>query len=166
MNRTIQIAPVRKSVVVEATPDEAFEFFTAKIDRWWPRTHGIGATPLRESVIEPFVGGRWYTRHEGGEEVTVGHVRDWQPGRRFVFGWEIDGNWKPEARLQFSSEVEVNFIAQPDGRTRVDVEHRHFEKMESGAEKMRESVDNGWPGILGLFAQALTNKDHTGAIPS
>jgi uncharacterized protein YndB with AHSA1/START domain len=153
MNRTIQVAPVRKSVVVDVTPAEAFDFFTAKIDRWWPKSHGIGNTPLRESVMEPFVGGRWFTRHEGGEEVTVGHIRDWQPGRRFVVGWEINSNWKPDSRAQFSSEVEVNFIAEPGGRTRVEVEHRDFEKMEEGAEKMREAVDNGWPGILGLFAK-------------
>ncbi len=162
MSRTLQVTPVRKSVIVEATPAEAFEFFTAKIDRWWPKTHGIGSTPLRESVIEPFVGGRWFSRHEGGEEVTVGHVREWIPGKRFVFGWEIDADWKPESRLQFSSEVEVNFIALPDGRTRVEVEHRNFEKMERGAEKMRESVDNGWPGILGLFAAGLA-QEQTGA---
>ena len=162
MTRTLQVAPVRKSVIVDVIPAEAFEFFTARIDRWWPKTHGIGSTPLRESVIEPFVGGRWFARHEGGEEVTVGHVREWIPGKRFVFGWEIDADWKPESRLQFSSEVEVNFIALPDGRTRVEVEHRNFEKMERGAEKMRESVDNGWPGILGLFAAGLA-QEQTGA---
>lgn len=162
MTRTLQVAPVRKSVIVDVSPAEAFEFFTARIDRWWPKTHGIGSTPLRESVIEPFVGGRWFSRHEGGEEVTVGHVREWIPGKRFVFGWEIDADWKPESRLQFSSEVEVNFIALPDGRTRVEVEHRNFEKMERGAEKMRESVDNGWPGILGLFAAGLA-QEQTGA---
>jgi uncharacterized protein YndB with AHSA1/START domain len=156
MNRTIQIAPVRKSVVVNATPAEAFEFFTGQMDRWWPKSHGIGTTPLKESRIEPFVGGRWYTRHEGGEEVTVGHVRAWEPGERFVFGWEINANWKPEARVQFSSEVEVKFIAESDSRTRVEVEHRNFEKMEGdGGDKMRSAVDNGWPLILGLFAKEL-----------
>jgi uncharacterized protein YndB with AHSA1/START domain len=142
--------------VVEATPAEAFEFFTSKIDHWWPKTHGIGNTPLKESVIEPFVGGRWFARHEGGEEVTVGHVREWQPARRVVVGWEINAQWKPEARVQFSSEVEVNFIAEPDGRTRVELEHRNFEKMEGdGGDKMRSAVDNGWPALLGLFAQEL-----------
>jgi len=58
LNKTIQIAPVRKSVVVQATPQRAFEVFTAGIDRWWPKTHGIGAAPIRESIIEPYVGGR------------------------------------------------------------------------------------------------------------
>ncbi len=48
MNRTITIAPVRKSIVVQATPQRAFEVFTAGIDRWWPKTHGIGEAPVKE----------------------------------------------------------------------------------------------------------------------
>src|SRR5262245_31690872 len=124
MNRTIQIAPVRKSVVVEATPAEAFEFFTGKIDRWWPKEHTIGATPVIESLIEPFVGGRWYTRHQGGEESVVGHVIVWQPGARFIVSWEISGEWKSDPRPAFTSEVEVKFIAESPTRTRVELEHR------------------------------------------
>lgn len=152
MNRTIQIAPVRKSVVVDATPAEAFEFFTGKIDRWWPKEHTIGATPLVESIIEPFVGGRWYSRHQGGEESVVGHVVVWQPGARFVVTWEISGEWKSDPRAAFTSEVEVRFIAESPARTRVELEHRNFERMESGGETMRDGVNNGWPGILELYA--------------
>lgn len=153
MNPTVAIAPVRKSVVVRATPAEAFDAFTARIDRWWPKTHGIGTTPLRESVIEPFVGGRWYTRHEDGADVTVGHVRAWEPGRRIVFSWEISADWKPESRVRFASEVEVTFTSAADGQTRVDLEHRDFERMEAaGGEKMRSAVDGGWPALLALFA--------------
>jgi hypothetical protein len=62
MSRSIQVAPVRKSVVVGATMKKAFDVFTTDIDRWWPKTHGIGATPIARSVIEPFVGGRWYAQ--------------------------------------------------------------------------------------------------------
>jgi hypothetical protein len=58
--------------------------FTAGIDRWWPKTHGIGEGPVIESVIEPFVGGRWYSQHAGGAEAVVGHVLVWGPARRFV----------------------------------------------------------------------------------
>src|SRR5262249_48390251 len=112
MNRTVQIVPVRKSVIVEATPAQAVEFFTARIHRWWPKSPGIGAPPLRESFIEPFVGGRWYGKHEGGEESTVGHVSVWEPGRRLVVSWEINGQWKSDPRPRFTSEVEVNFIAE------------------------------------------------------
>jgi uncharacterized protein YndB with AHSA1/START domain len=152
VTRTIEIAPVRKTIVVEATPERAFAVFTAGIDRWWPKSHGIGATPLRESTIEPFEGGRWYTRHEDGSDVVVGHVRVWEPGRRFVITWESSADWKPDPRPAFTSEVEVNFAAETGGRTRVELEHRNFERMGASGKTMRNEVDGGWPAVLELFA--------------
>lgn len=155
MTPTIPIAPVRKSIVVAASPAHAFEVFTARIDRWWPKTHGIGAAPIRESIIEPFVGGRWYTRCEDDTDVVVGHVRVWDPPARFVVGWEINAAWKPDARVAYASEVEVRFAAEGAASTRVDLEHRQFERMgEEAGEKMRTAVDGGWPKILELFAQS------------
>jgi len=59
LNRAIAIAPVRKRIVVQASPARAFEVFTAGIDRWWPKGHGIGTAPCVNPSIEPFVGGRW-----------------------------------------------------------------------------------------------------------
>jgi hypothetical protein len=153
MSRKIDIAPVRKIVVVRVTPDKAFEVFTARIDRWWPKTHSIGSAPVRESIIEPFVGGRWYTKCEDGTEVVVGHVRHWQPAERFVVTWEISAAWKSDPRTAFASEVEVRFVADSAGNTRVELEHRNFERMGALAgETMRNSVDGGWPALLELFA--------------
>jgi uncharacterized protein YndB with AHSA1/START domain len=160
MNRTIEIAPVRKSVTVEASPAQAFAVFTSGIDRWWPKSHGIGATPITESVIEPFVGGRWYTRHEDGRDVVIGHVRVWQPAERLVVTWEISPEWKPDPRPAVSSEVEVRFAAEAGGRTRVDLEHRNFERMgAAGGEKMRKDVDGGWPHLLDLYAKNASRKE-------
>jgi uncharacterized protein YndB with AHSA1/START domain len=171
MNRTITIAPVRKSVVVKATPERAFEVFTTGMDRWWPKTHGIGAAPVKESIIEPFVGGRWYTRCEDGSDVVVGHVRVWHPGVQFVVTWEISADWKPDARVAFASEVEVRFVSDGAGGTRVDVEHRNFERMgDVAGETMRKAVDNGWPGLLNLYVAScepggLSSTDGAGIHP-
>jgi uncharacterized protein YndB with AHSA1/START domain len=157
VNRTISIAPVRKTVIVQATPAEAFEVFTSRIDRWWPKTHGIGATPVRESIIEPFVGGRWYTRCEDGTDVVVGHVLAWQPPERLVVSWEISAQWKSDPRASFASEVEVRFMVDTAGHTRVELEHRNFERMGAAAgETMRNGVDGGWPTLLELFAKAAS----------
>ena len=157
MNRTVSIAPVRKSVVVQATPQQAFDVFTAGIDRWWPKSHSIGSAPLRESIIEPFVGGRWYTKCDDGTDVTVGHVRVWQPGQRFVVTWEISVAWKPDSRVAFASEVEVRFLDDSNGRTRVELEHRNFERMGAAeGEIMRNNVDGGWPTLLDLFAKEVS----------
>jgi len=159
LNRTIEIAPVRKSVVVEASPSQAFVVFTSGIDRWWPKSHGIGATPLRESIIEPFVGGRWYTRHDDGSDVVIGHVRVWQPAERLVVSWEVSADWKPDPRPAVSSEVEVRFTAEPGGRTRVELEHRNFERMGTAGEKMRKDVDGGWPQLLDLYAKEASRQE-------
>jgi len=160
VNRTIEIAPVRKSVVVDASPSQAFAVFTAGIDRWWPKSHGIGATPIRESVIEPFVGGRWYTRHEDGSDIVIGHVRVWQPAERLVVSWEVSADWKPDPRPAFTSEVEVRFAADAGGGTRVELEHRNFERLGAASgEKMRKGVDGGWPHLLDLYAKEASNKE-------
>ncbi len=159
MTRTINIVPVRKSVVVQATAARAFEVFTAGIDRWWPKSHGIGSAPVRASIIEPFVGGRWYTTCEDGSEAVVGHVLVWQPAERFAVTWEIGANWKSDPRVAFTSEVEVLFIAETAARTRVELEHRNFERMGSDpGESLRKDVDRGWPALLELFAQAASGE--------
>ena len=154
MNGAIETAPVRKTVVVDATPHKAFEVFTAGIDHWWPKTHGIGAAPIRQSIIEPFVGGRWYTKCEDGTDVVVGHLRVWEPGARLVVSWEISAEWKPDSREAFASEVEVRFVAVDAGRTRVEVEHRDFARMgQPAGAAMRKAVDGGWPAILAFYVQ-------------
>ncbi|HEY1838307.1 MAG TPA: SRPBCC family protein [Rhizomicrobium sp.] len=148
--QTIKIAPVKKILIVRTSQAKAFEVFTAGLDRWWPKSHGIGGTPLKLSVIEPFKGGRWYSVHEDGSEVTVGHLLAWEPPSRIVFSWEISAEWKPDASV--ASEVEVRFIAEGPHSTRVELEHRNFEALgQEGGEKMRKGVDGGWPGILEMF---------------
>ena len=160
MSRTIEIAPVRKSVIVAASPAQAFAVFTSGIDRWWPKSHGIGATPIRESIIEPFVGGRWYTHHEDGSDIVIGHVRVWRPGEHLVVSWEISSEWKPDPRQEFASEVEVRFTAEAGGRTRVELEHRNFERLGVAAgEKMRKGVEGGWPYLLELYAKDASKKE-------
>jgi uncharacterized protein YndB with AHSA1/START domain len=162
LNSKLTIAPVRKTLIVAATPERAFEVFTGGIDRWWPKNHSLGASPLIEQVIEPFVGGRWYSKHLDGAEIVIGHVLAWQPPQRFACTWEISADWKPDARASFASEVEVSFHREPDGRTRVELEHRHFERMgEAGGGKMRNEVDRGWPAILDLYTKALTGEGPT-----
>jgi hypothetical protein len=70
--------------------------------------------------------------------------------------WEISAGWKPDAREQFASEVDVRFVADFAGGTRVELEHRDFERMGvPDGETMRKGVDGGWPGLLALFANEV-----------
>jgi uncharacterized protein YndB with AHSA1/START domain len=150
MSKTISIAPVTKTLIVNATQAHAFDVFTNGIDRWWPQSHGIGATPVKKSVIEPRRGGRWYTIHEDGAEIVVGRMKVWDAPNRIVFSWEISAQWKRDPNV--ASEVEVRFLAEGPQTTRVELEHRNFEVMgQENGEKMRSGVDGGWPGLLDLF---------------
>lgn len=156
----LSLAPVRKQVLVEATQRRAFDVFTLRLDRWWPKSHSIGSAAVRRSVLEPFVGGRWYAECEDGSEVVVGHVLTWEPPARFVLSWEVGADWKPDPRPAHCSELEVRFIVDGARRTRVELEHRHFERMGAapGASQRRD-VDGGWPHLLERFAAAAAEPE-------
>ena len=146
--------PVRKSITVKASTEHAFEVFTAGFDSWWPRSHHIGKVPMKRAIVEGRVGGRCYSEQTDGTECDWGQITTWEPPRRFVMAWMITSQWQYEPDVAKSSEVEVRFTPIGEGTTRVDLEHRHFERMGAGWEAMRSMVDtpDGWGGTLQRFA--------------
>ena len=151
MNLTIKPAPVRKSISVAAAPEVAFRLFTEGFDRWWPRSHSIGAAPLKTAVLEPKVGGRWYGLLEDGSEADWGAVLAWEPPRRVLLAWRIGADWKYQPDLL--TEVQVTFT--PEGETTlISLEHRLLENMGAAGEGARAQFDGdgGWGALLGLFA--------------
>jgi uncharacterized protein YndB with AHSA1/START domain len=152
MTAAVKIAPVRKSIRVNASQAHAFEVFTAGLGRWWPLEHGIGKTPRKAVVMETRLGGRWYELAEDGSQTNVGKIIVWEPPKRFVMTWDINSQWKPDTTV--GSEVEVRFIPDGANATRVELEHRKFEQMGAEAgESMRKDVDGGWPALLEKFKQ-------------
>jgi uncharacterized protein YndB with AHSA1/START domain len=145
--------PVRKSIVVKASVAKAFRVFTEECDTWWPRTHHIGNSPMKRNIIEGRVQGRCYSEQADGTQCDWGKVLVWEPPTRFVMAWQITHEWGYEPDLKKSSEVEVRFTPEGEGKTRVDLEHRYFERHGAGSAAMRTSVDspNGWGGLLELF---------------
>jgi uncharacterized protein YndB with AHSA1/START domain len=150
-------AAVRKTITVNADAARAFRVFTEDYDAWWPRTHHIGKVPMQRAIIEPRAGGRCYTVQTDGSECDWGRVLVWEPPHRLALAWQITPEWGYQPDLAQSSEVEVRFTPEPDGRTRVDLEHRHFERHGAGAGTMRTAVDspNGWSGLLQLYADRV-----------
>jgi uncharacterized protein YndB with AHSA1/START domain len=149
---TIRPAPVRRSFTVKATPERAFEVFTAGIHHWWPHTHSIGASPQTMAVIEPRVGGRWYEIGEDGSECPWGDVLTWEPPGRLVLAWRINAEFKFDPALH--TEVEVRFTAEGPNATRIEFEHRLLENLGERAPAVRESLNGGWAGIVDLYAKA------------
>lgn len=141
--------PVTKQLVVEAPQERAFRVFTENFDAWWPREHHIGAAALKAAVLEPKKGGRWYEICEDGSECQWGKMLEWDPPRRLLLAWQLNGEWKYDPEL--ITEIEVTFTPEGPKRTRVDFEHRYIERMGALAEATRKSLDGGWGGILDLY---------------
>ena len=150
-------APVRKSITVKATAEHAFQVFTEGFDTWWPRSHSIGESPMEKAIIETKAGGRCYQRSVDGTECDWGRVLVWEPPRRFVMAWQLNGEWQYEPDLAKASEVEIRFTPESDGSTRVDLEHRHIARHGVSAGLVRTGVDspNGWSGLLQMFAERV-----------
>jgi len=151
MTTTVAIAPVRKSIRVKTSQARAFEVFTAGLGVWWPRKeHGIAGKPMKSMVMETRLGGRWYELSEDDSETNIGKIIVWDPPQRFVMSWDLNSKWKPDTT--FNSELEVKFIPDGADATRVELEHRKFERMgvEAG-ESARRDVDGGWPKLLERF---------------
>jgi hypothetical protein len=148
------IEPVRKSVVVKMNAGEAFRLFTAGFDSWWPRSHHIGKSPMTKAIIESHAGGRCYSEQEDGTECDWGSILIWEPPHRFVMAWQITPEWAYQPDLSRSSEVEVRFTPAGEGMTRVDLEHRHFERHGDGGATVRTAVDSegGWGALLEMYA--------------
>jgi uncharacterized protein YndB with AHSA1/START domain len=149
MTKTIAIASVRKSIDVRATPERAFEIFTAGMVRWWSKQYSINKSPIKDIVIEPRVNGRWFERGEDGSECQWGKVLAWEPPSRVLLAWQITPSFSYDPDLV--TELDVRFTAEGSG-TRVELEHR-LDGYGAAAEDMFKIFDSGWPGLLESFAQ-------------
>lgn len=76
----------------------------------------------------------------------------WEPPRRVVLSWQVSSDWQPDPNLH--TEVDVRFIPEASGRTRVELEHRALERYGDKAAQMRSIFDSpgGWAGLLEGYA--------------
>lgn len=150
-----RITPIIKSVRVRANAERAFEVFTARIGKWWPSSHTIGKSPMKQVVVEPRQGGRWYEIGEDGSECLWGDVLAWNPPGRLLLAWRIGGDWTFNPDLL--TEIEVTFKAVGNGETEVRLEHRKLENLGAAAEQAAGIFDSasGWSGSLARYAEAV-----------
>jgi uncharacterized protein YndB with AHSA1/START domain len=153
MNLVINPAPVRKAISVKVPPPRAFTFFTGKMMRWWRPDHHIGKSPMKEIVLEPLQGGRWYEIGDDGTACEWGKVLVWEPPSRIVLAWQLNSSWQYDA--DFVTELEVRFIPEGGG-TRVELEHRNIDRFGDKSAETRAALDSpgGWTGAMVAFAEA------------
>jgi hypothetical protein len=155
------IEPIRRSVTVRLEPERAFDLFTAEIDTWWPvETHSRAASEFEGEGVK--VERVEFERRAGGrvlEHLSNGHVLPWAE----ILVWERPARfvlaWKPHPRPQPPTEVEVRFVPA-DGGTRVELEHRGWERLDVDIAPVYRSYDDGWVATLERFAAAAA---HTAA---
>src|SRR5215470_422071 len=156
------LAPVMRSVVVNAPQERAFRIFTEFFGGWWPSTHHIGKQPYETAILEGKLGGRWYERATDGTECEWGRVLAWDPPAKVVLSWNLQPDWTYDPNPAKASEVEVRFISESGATTRVELEHRNLERHGEGVQKMRDSVKEGWGQIVdfyGKFANEHATED-------
>jgi uncharacterized protein YndB with AHSA1/START domain len=148
--------PIRKSVTVSAPPEKAFHRFTAEMASWWPlASHSVGQRDAESVTMEGRPGGRIVERLRGGRECVWGTITAWEPPRRVAFTWHPGDD---PARAQ---DVEVRFTPAGGGgrggggggeSTRVELEHRGFERLGALAKRAHRGYPIGWAYVLGRYA--------------
>ncbi|RWE15262.1 MAG: ATPase [Mesorhizobium sp.] len=160
MNTQVPIASVKKSVVVEAPIERAFNVFTKGFGSFKPAEHNLLPVKIAETVFEPRVGGHVYDRGVDGSECRWARVLAYEPPNRVLLSWDISPQWRIETDPAKTSEWEVRFIAETTERARVELEHRNLERHGQGWESVRDGVDGdqGWPLYLQRYAEVVARR--------
>jgi len=145
---------VRKTARVQAPIEIAWRVFTEQLGTWWPlENYKIGKAKAVDAVIEPRVGGRWYERGEDGSTCDWGTVLAWEPPARLILSWDITADWQYDPKLK--TEIEVRFVTESKGVTRVELEHRRLDRFGARREEMRRIFDTegDWGRVLEMFGR-------------
>jgi hypothetical protein len=151
------LPPVRKTITVPLDQRAAFDLFVKRLPQWWPlTTRSVGLTDAASCHVEPRVGGRLFERSHAGSESLWGRFTLLEEPGRAVFSWH------PGLPETAATEVEVTFTPAAAGHTRIDLEHRDWERLGARASFVRGLFDGpaGWTGVLArLEALALGHRD-------
>jgi uncharacterized protein YndB with AHSA1/START domain len=146
------IEPLRLSLVVDCPVEHAFAVWTAKTSQWWPITHTVTTERGLEVVFEGRPGGRIFERTVAGVEVDWGEITVWEPPRRLGYLWHL------RTDRADATEVEIRFGDEGDARTRVDIEHRGWERLGARGPGWRDANRSGWEGVLPHFRVACARE--------
>jgi len=81
----------------------------------------------------------------------------WWPAGHTVTGEQgLEILWHLRADRTDATEVEVAFTGQDDGSTRVDIEHRGWDRLGERAPAWRERNQRGWSGVIPTYVAACT----------
>ncbi len=149
------IEPLRLSFRVDCAPEHAFEVWTQRIGQWWPTDHSVSAEPGIDVILEPRAGGRLFERTSGGQEHDWGEVTVWDPPKRLAYLWHLRRD-RGDA-----TEVDIAFRDDGDGTTRVEIEHRGWERLGAGGSDWRERNQAGWGALIPHYTDYINSERET-----
>jgi uncharacterized protein YndB with AHSA1/START domain len=153
-------APLAMSFDVACPVEHAFTTWTSRIGSWWPRDHTVTGQGGAIVVLQDGVGGRIYERTADGDEHDWGEVTVWDPPHQLAYLWHL-GRDRADA-----TEVEIRFVSHGAAATRIEIEHRGWERLGSSAETWRERNRTGWQTLIPHFLSALQSSSDPGDPPS
>lgn len=139
---------IRKTVVVRCDAETAFRTWTERINVWWPKGHSRSGDPDTTIVLERRLGGRLYERTSQGVEFEWGRVTAWDPPHYFAYHWYLGSG--PER----PTWVDVRFVSQEAGGTRVEVSHRGPEFIGENWTRNNARYDAAWEAVLPAYIEA------------
>jgi uncharacterized protein YndB with AHSA1/START domain len=142
------IEPIRLIVELDCPAEHAFEVWTARIGTWWPVDHTASGQPGLAVTLEGRPGGRIFERTPAGTEHDWGEVLAWEPPARLVYSWHLRRD-RADA-----TEVEIRFVPVERSRTRVEIEHRAWERLGAEGEAGRDRNRGGWSTLLPHYREA------------
>jgi uncharacterized protein YndB with AHSA1/START domain len=140
------IEPLRLSYDLDAPAHHAFAAWTGKIDKWWPASHTTTGVPGSRVVLVGRVGGRIYEQAPDGREVDWGEVTRWEPPHRLGYLWHIRRD-RADA-----TDVALAFVHRGARGTRLEIDHRGWERLGAEGQTWRDANAGGWNGLLPHFA--------------
>ena len=151
---------VRCSVHVPIAREEAFEAFRHDLFDWWPHEYTWSGDTIEALFFEGRRGGCVWERGPDGFRCDFARVLRWVPADWMLLRWHVAPDRKPQPDPAKASEIEIRFISDDRGGTRVELEHRHFARHGRGWEAHCAAMGapDGWPHILACFAAHLTGE--------
>jgi hypothetical protein len=146
-------SPLRISFEVACPAEHAFAVWTSRIGTWWPPDHTVSGQADLTVVLEGVVGGRIFERTNEGVEHDWGTVTIWEPPAAFGYSWHLGRD--PED----ATDVEVHFVAEDEATTRIEIEHRGWERLGESALAWRDRNRIGWETMLPHLVAAIEEGD-------
>lgn len=146
------IAAIEKTVDVQLPPADAFRLFTEQLPRWWPMaSHSVLAGEAAGFVFGCAVGDAVYELAHDGRRHEWGTITEWSPP------WHLAMTWHPGRNAGEATRLSVQFLALPDGGTRIELCHDGWEAR-AGDPRARDRYDDGWATVLRAFADGAAER--------